>query len=138
MTDCTCNLAFFDFVSQFAHALGGAFAIVASVMLFGHCFMWPAAGVFTLYAAVKEFWYDQNYESACDRGSNARDFGFYMLGVGVGILIVLIRVYTESAHVLQKCCRRKLPANWSLLDCGFCGCCCGYTRLEDTDKADFD
>lgn len=58
-------------------------------------FAWLAldAAPFVLYAGLKEFWYDANYElprqTALD---NWTDFSFYMLGLVLGAAIVFVRL----------------------------------------------
>jgi hypothetical protein len=45
-----------------------------------------AAAVGTVAAALKEFWYDQNYETVDTRGSNLLDFSMYEIGIIAGLL----------------------------------------------------
>lgn len=73
-------LAFLDTVAQSAHLWFGGWV----VFVFG---LWtsPWWGVLAIaiFAGIKEGWYDQNYETAEVRGSNLRDFVFYVLGAVV-------------------------------------------------------
>lgn len=69
-----------DTVSQSAHAFSGGWI----VFVFG---LWtsPWWGVVAVlsFAAIKEGWFDQKYESDEIRGSNLRDVAFYLLGSGL-------------------------------------------------------
>ena len=78
----------FDTVSQSAHVWFGAFVVFVA-----NLFHAPWIGFFVLavFAAVKEFWYDQNYESPEVRGSNFKDFSFYMLGGAVALFLALLK-----------------------------------------------
>ncbi len=78
---------FFCFVAQMAHFFCGAFLMCCCGLFFPQYFYWVwlvAEGI----AAVKEFWYDQNYENAATRGSNFLDWSMYSLG-GVAAFCVL-------------------------------------------------
>lgn len=71
-------LADLDTVSQSAHAFSGGWI----VFVFG---LWtsPWWGVVAvlMFAAIKEGWYDQKYETDdAIRGSNLRDVAFYSVG----------------------------------------------------------
>jgi hypothetical protein len=57
------------------------------------CFGHPQlVGNFTgsVYAAVKEFVWDQDIEDTLTRGSNWRDFSFYTLGIWIASIILWI------------------------------------------------
>ena len=82
----------FNFVSQVSHTIGGALAVIAGVYLFGPMAQPWVCGVGILAAAVKEFWYDQNYETPEVRGSNLQDFSFYCAGLALGSLTVFIKL----------------------------------------------
>lgn len=71
-------------VGQSAHVFFAAFLVLA---FHGN---WYAVGAMVVFAAVKEFWYDENYETADVRGSNLRDFAYYMLGIALGKIVSLI------------------------------------------------
>lgn len=71
----------FDTVSQSAHFFSATFVVHA---LHGH---WWAIAACIVAAAIKEFWYDQHFESAEVRGSNLKDFSFYCLGIAAGALL---------------------------------------------------
>lgn len=70
----------FDWLAQKSHMLGGACAIWGTIVLFGARWIWLAAVLMTAFAAAKEFWYDNIWETAEERGSNLRDFTFYLVG----------------------------------------------------------
>ena len=109
----------FNFIAQMAHWLGGSFAILIAVRILGRWCMWIVAVLFLTFFAVKEWWYDTNYEDCDERGSNLIDWLFYLLGVVIGILTILITDWTHSARVIQKC----ICGPDSNVACGF------YSRL---------
>lgn len=73
------------------HILGAALIIVAFAYLLGSAYWYYYAGVTIAYAAVKEFWYDENYETVEVRGSNLTDFLYYIAGVALGLAIVCLK-----------------------------------------------
>lgn len=77
----------FDFVAQNAHMLGGALAVFGFAAMFGPWHAVTGAGAVMVFAAVKEFWYDAHYETAAIRGSNGRDFWFYVTGVAAALAL---------------------------------------------------
>lgn len=85
------------FLAQVGHFLGACLAMVLTAFLFGHliaCFV--VAGLFVPAAAIKEFFYDLRFEVPTQSISDsALDFGFYMLGllVGLGIVGLKLRVW---------------------------------------------
>jgi len=84
------DLKTFDRVSQSSHWLGGAFALIGSVYLFGEDCKIFAGVIILVLAAVKEFWYDYKFETSEVRGSSLKDFLFYVLGVATGFAMILI------------------------------------------------
>lgn len=79
----------FDTVAQSAHVWFGGW-IVYTFALWTSA--WIGAAAVLLFAAVKEFWYDEKYESVYVRGSGWRDFAFYALGaVATAALLAVIR-----------------------------------------------
>ena len=82
----------FDFVSQNAHALGGALAVLGPAALLGEWYAVGGAVLVMVFAAVKEFWYDEHYETAEVRGSSLRDFTFYGVGAVTALLLCGIRL----------------------------------------------
>jgi hypothetical protein len=75
----------FNSVAQAGHFAGGAAIVLAVVVAGGHAW-WGLAGVAAL-AALKEFWYDEQYESAEVRGSSLEDFLFYLSGAGAALIL---------------------------------------------------
>jgi hypothetical protein len=77
-------------------ALGALFVVLPTAVLLHHptfLFGHPQiAGSFIgfVYAAVKEFSWDQHMEDAITRGSNWLDFAFYAAGIAVGNLILYV------------------------------------------------
>jgi len=79
----------FDTVAQSAHVFFGGWV----VFVFG-LFTSPWWGVVAVlsFAAIKEGWYDQRYETSEVRGSNLRDWAFYLLGsVTTASLLEVVR-----------------------------------------------
>ena len=79
-----------QYLAQAAHTLGGALVVVLVCVFFGWD-AWKAAGILlTLYATVKEFWYDLKYELPKQTwGDSLMDFAFYELGGAIGVLVML-------------------------------------------------
>jgi hypothetical protein len=92
MIDTTITRKLFNQVAQLGHFAGGAALVLATVVLWrdAHAPFAGFAGVL-LAAGVKEFWFDQHYESAEVRGSNLEDFSFYLLGAGAAAIVALVR-----------------------------------------------
>ena len=86
-------------VGQTTHVLAGLLVILGPIALFGARFWYVWALALVLFASVKEFWYDENYETADERGSNLEDFGFYMVGLVVGILLYKIKVWFKGETI---------------------------------------
>jgi hypothetical protein len=85
------DFATFNTVSQFAHWLAGCLFVMGFTYLFGSGAEWWCVGIFTAYAAIKEFWYDQNYETPEVRGSSLQDFLFYEAGVLLAIGLIYLK-----------------------------------------------
>jgi VanZ family protein len=79
----------FDMISQFSHFFFGAFCALVS-MLFGIKSFIAVAIAYTLYSAIKEFWFDEKREAPIVRGSSVKDFVFQMLGFVVGAAIFFV------------------------------------------------
>lgn len=79
-----------DTYAQRLHFMGGSIAVAYPAHWFGiHSMFWTVP--ITLVAcAIKEFWYDYKYESKILRGSSAKDFSYYTLGVIAGIGCALL------------------------------------------------
>jgi hypothetical protein len=77
----------YDKLAQKAHLLGGAIVIWGSILFFGResiPFAWLAV---LLLSGIKEFWWDETFETAEIRGSSLKDFAFYLLGAMLAISI---------------------------------------------------
>jgi len=71
----------FDSLAQNAHMLGGSCAVFGCDALWGVRGKWAGAALIFVFALVKEFWYDERYETPEVRGSSAEDFIFYCVGI---------------------------------------------------------
>ena len=77
-----------DEVAQASHvAIGAAVVGLTSARFHGNS-KYIAAIIVVLLAAVKEFWWDENYEDAATRGSNLEDWSYYVAGAAVALLIL--------------------------------------------------
>jgi hypothetical protein len=78
----------FNQVAQLGHFAGGS-AIVLAIVVVSHQKWYAVWGflVVAMLAGIKEFWYDEKYETAEVRGSSAEDFLFYLLGAGLAMLV---------------------------------------------------
>lgn len=71
----------FNTVAQIAH-VAVAYAVVLSLLLvLGPGSLYWLIPVSVGAAAIKEFWYDEKYESASVRGSSLEDFLWYCVGI---------------------------------------------------------
>jgi len=75
---------FFCVVAQLSHFAWGCLVISWAGILFPHSFWWILA-LWESLAAIKEFWYDHNYENPATRGSDLLDFSIYTLGALIGV-----------------------------------------------------
>jgi hypothetical protein len=92
MTDTGITPKLFNQVAQLGHFAGGAAIVLATVVLW-HDSRAPFAGFIgvLLAAGVKEFWYDEKYESVEVRGSSLEDFAFYVIGAGAAMIVAVAR-----------------------------------------------
>lgn len=74
----------FNFLAQINHILFGAIMVFAPLAL-GSTHLWWFVVATVIGTAVKEFWYDKNYETPEARGSSLEDFLFYQLGMAVAL-----------------------------------------------------
>jgi predicted MFS family arabinose efflux permease len=75
-------------VAQASHvAIGAAIVGLTSARFHGPS-KYIAAGIVVVLAAVKEFWFDQNFEDAVTRGSNFEDWSYYVAGSAAALLIL--------------------------------------------------
>jgi hypothetical protein len=78
----------FNQVAQAGHFAGGAAIVLAvTVISWNRNFSIFGLAAVILLAAIKEFWYDEHYETTEVRGSSLQDFGFYVIG---GILATAV------------------------------------------------
>ena len=75
-----------DSWSQNFHVCGGISAVLVACM-FGTYGVLVGYGILLVFAAIKEFWYDFNYETALVRGSSLEDFMHYELGGVLGVIL---------------------------------------------------
>lgn len=83
----------YDNLAQTAHALAG-YAVVLTASQFGTKPLIVVAGLFVVYAAVKEFWFDIHYEKPEVSGGwtgGVKDFAFYMVGLIAGLIVIWLR-----------------------------------------------
>ena len=84
-----------DVDAQIAHVLAGI-SLVVTTAYFSNSSVWWTTGLsvgLILYAAVKEFWYDANYEIPHQTWEdNLLDFGMYCAGIGLGWGFILLKL----------------------------------------------
>lgn len=80
-------------LAQIGHVLGGYAAVLtARYVSGGELAAVIVAGLVVAYAAVKEFWYDKNYEIPVQTDADdVLDFSMYCVGtiIGLGVSIFL-------------------------------------------------
>lgn len=83
-----------QYLAQVGHSLGGCLVITLVALFTGSMAVCLAALVVGLaLAALKEFWYDANYELPVQTpADNWMDFGFYALGGGVGLGLAALKI----------------------------------------------
>lgn len=81
----------FDAVAQLSHVGWGLAVVWGFALLWNPEQLWWAVPSATGLAALKEFWFDQNYENAAERGSNLKDFIFYCVGIYGALGAYLVR-----------------------------------------------
>lgn len=80
-----------NFLAQSAHFFGSYAAMLTAEALWGHTGSIITGIVFMLAAALKEFWYDANYELPKQTAfDNILDFSFYGVGTIAGLLVDLL------------------------------------------------
>ena len=76
-----------EFIAQAAHALTG-YGVALTAAYFGWS-LWLAAALFVAYAALKEFWFDLNFETPKQTiWDSMLDFTFYLVGLAIGLGVV--------------------------------------------------
>lgn len=80
----------FNFVAQLSHVQFGLVTIFASyIWLPTHWYLFTL-GLVVVYSAIKEFWYDEKYETTEVRGSSLEDFLFQAGGAIAASLLLFI------------------------------------------------
>jgi hypothetical protein len=79
----------FDTVAQSAHAWFGGWLVYTFALWTSP---WWAVVAIAIFGAVKEYWYDEKYESPTVRGNATRDMVFYLLGSSLtASLLTIVR-----------------------------------------------
>lgn len=78
------NKFIWSFTGISAHIMAGFIAVSKAKQYGGHKGLYIATGIGVTAAALKEFWYDENYEDIATRGSSFLDFSMYMTGIVLG------------------------------------------------------
>jgi hypothetical protein len=75
-----------DFLASMAHALAGCLIVLGAAVFLGFAPAWWVAWlVLAAVTAVKEYWYDANYEIPKQTfRDNTLDFAFYQVGAAIG------------------------------------------------------
>ena len=103
MATVTVSASLYDSIGQIAHVEAGLLVVLGPNALFGPRFMWAWCLALVVFASVKEFWYDTNYETSDERGNGWEDFGFYMVGMAIGIVLWEIKVwYTREKRAARR------------------------------------
>lgn len=71
------------------HFLGAIVFVLTNALLFNKRGALITFLLVVIWGAIKEFWYDERYETVEVRGSNLRDFLGYLLGGLTGLIIVI-------------------------------------------------
>ncbi len=88
--------SFFYEVAQFAHTgmAGLIYLSIGHIAQRFHFFSWLWFGMLIScgvgLAALKEFWYDEKYETPVTRGSSLKDFTFYILGIYIAAVVLAL------------------------------------------------
>jgi hypothetical protein len=87
------------FLAESAHFFGAIATIMTSTRFWGKKGAIITAIIFTICAAIKEFWYDLGYELPKQTfGISLLDYAFYIIGIVVALLIVfLIKRNTKAS-----------------------------------------
>jgi hypothetical protein len=83
-----------QYLAQVGHLFFGSTVTLVAALFGGLFAMWISLGALTLYATVKEFWYDLRYEVPKQTfGDSAMDFAFIVGGGAVGAALECLKVY---------------------------------------------
>ena len=78
-----------------SHIAGGMAWIFGGLTLFGQTYLVYLLATGLALCAVKEFWYDQNYETPDERGSNLEDFLEYSAGFLAALILYYAKLFIE-------------------------------------------
>jgi hypothetical protein len=81
----------FNSISQNAHMLCGSTVVFGSILLFHVKSLYYILPAYMIITGIKEFYYDQHFESKEVRGSNMEDWTFYQLGWVLAVMIYWIK-----------------------------------------------
>lgn len=85
----TVPASLFNQVAQLGHFAGGLAGLWGWVVLFHPSHLWIPMLVIAFVTGLKEFWYDQHFETPVVRGSNLEDWTFYQIGSVVALLLTI-------------------------------------------------
>ncbi len=125
-TNCGCDSAWFNFVSQMAHWLGGALFTAGIPLLAGKWTTWWAALAYSVWSAIKEWVVDVATEADSIQGSPLEDWGFAMIGVVVGLIAISLSQLPGSMWPWPPRCKPCCPPTRQEED--DIGLCCDYHR----------
>ncbi len=81
------------YLAQIGHTLGGYAIVLTAFLFFGRPSLLFSLPAIVVAAALKEFWYDARYELPKQTAfDNWLDFGFYLVGAGLGSAACLLRL----------------------------------------------
>ena len=88
-----------QYLAQVGHFFFGSTVTLVAALFGPLVAVWIALGAVTLYAAVKEFWYDLRYEIPKQSfGDSAMDFAFIVGGAAVGAALACVKVYALTGR----------------------------------------
>lgn len=82
-----------NFLAQMTHVLGG-YGVILTAVLFSYnlYYLVGISLLFIVYAFLKEFWFDINYENPKQSITNGLiDFAFYCIGILIGWITVCLK-----------------------------------------------
>jgi hypothetical protein len=81
-----------QYLAQVGHFFGALSVVLSIAIFFAHAGLWLAFGLGLIYALLKEFWFDIQFEK--DTWSNSiMDFSFYVLGGGSAVGLFYLAVH---------------------------------------------
>lgn len=80
-----------NFLAQAGHLLAGYAIVLTAAFLSGTLAVIIISCLLIVYAALKEFWYDANFESPKQTATdNWLDFSFYIIGMIIGLSVIFL------------------------------------------------